>query len=105
MGWTTIYPAWYNPATTADFATDIKGARMKRKVKSFKATGSTSGRVYSIDMWVDRIATPGFDTPNASVDGMAELRTSDGQHVNRISKGKYQVLGGENMTSDDPNAP
>lgn len=37
--------------------------------------------------------------------GLAELLTDDGRPVNRIEKGKYQLVAtGEILTSDDPNA-
>jgi hypothetical protein len=40
------------------------------------------------------------------IEGIKSLRTADGQRLNRIDKGKYQVVvTGEILESDDPTAP
>lgn len=41
------------------------------------------------------------------VEGLKELRTKDGDAVNRIEEGKYEIVGGFQdipLTSDDPRA-
>ena len=40
------------------------------------------------------------------VEGLKELRTADGEVVNRIEKGVYRIMGVQEIevTSDDPNA-
>jgi len=44
--------------------------------------------------------------PNRQNPGMVEIRTSDGNSVNRIEKGKYQILFPPMiLKSADPNAP
>ncbi len=47
-----------------------------------------------------------FADPEAELRGLQELRTEDGQAVERLDKGKYQVVAtGEILVSDDPEAP
>ena len=33
------------------------------------------------------------------------IKTQDGRSVNRMEKGKYQIVGGAHLISDDPAAP
>jgi len=46
------------------------------------------------------------DNPNQVIPGMKEIRKEDGTRVNRLEKGKYQVVdfGMEILTSNDPDA-
>jgi len=72
---------------------------------SFKATGA-SGKTHSVGIFVDVIDCGTMFDPKAEADGMRSLRTSNGLDVNLIDKGRYQIVQtGEELTSDDPNAP
>jgi len=72
---------------------------------SFKATG-TSGKTYTIGVFVDVIDCGNSQDPNAVIDGMRSLKTANGWHVNWIDKGKYQIVQtGEELISNDPAAP
>jgi hypothetical protein len=73
--------------------------------RSFEAAGN-DGRVYKVDEYVDirNVATEG--DPGAEADGRKELLTSEGFHVNRLSKGRYQIVQTfVVLTSCDPSAP
>lgn len=40
-----------------------------------------------------------------TISGLSELRLADGEHVNKVGPGKYQIVeSGEILTSDDPRA-
>ena len=46
-----------------------------------------------------------MEDPNAEIEGLKELQTEDGLHVNRLEQGKYQiVVTGEVLVSKDPGA-
>ena len=40
-----------------------------------------------------------------TVPGMRSIRTETGEAVNRVSKGRYQLMTGQELVSDDPDAP
>jgi hypothetical protein len=45
-------------------------------------------------------------TPIGPIIGLQQIRTADGQQVNRRAAGRYQIAAtGEALRSDDPNAP
>jgi len=67
---------------------------------------SADGRRYTVDVFTEFIecrSQRGCEV----VEGMKSLRTSDGQHVNRLDKGRYRTAGilEVDLVSDDPNAP
>jgi hypothetical protein len=80
-------------------------------VKYRKQTGSfrahdAQGNEQMIFVYTDFIDAGGLDG-SAVIPGMKSLQTHDGQSVNRIDQGKYQVMGGMmpiDLTSDDPSA-
>jgi len=72
----------------------------KRHTGSFVANYQGSKEREHIDIFTDIIRSA-----TSSCNGLRELRTSGGRAVNRIEKGRYQLLTGEILTSTDPNAP
>jgi hypothetical protein len=59
------------------------------------------GKTRSLDVFVEDAGTRG--NPKAEVERLRILRTREGQHVNRLDKGRYQIVEtGEILTSDDP---
>jgi hypothetical protein len=75
------------------------------KIGSFVAKDQR-GRKTTIVIWSEReIVPPTFSSPAREVEIVQHLRTTDGKHVNREDRGKYQVVEtGESLTSDDPSA-
>ena len=71
---------------------------------SFDAV-SADGETYTLEIWTTIIRGNTSDGPYRT-EGLKELRTSDGRHVNRIAKGEYEVIGIESvrLTSSSPNA-
>ena len=64
------------------------------------------GQEVVIDIYQDIIDAATRDQPTAEIGGPKSLRTQDGLTVNRLEKGRYEIVQtGEVLTSDDPNAP
>jgi hypothetical protein len=78
------------------------------QVGSFVARDE-EGREYTIHILTYTVSVGNRSDPNAEREGMtSSLRTSDGQPVNRLAKGKYEMLHpvrNVRLTSEDPNAP
>ena len=78
---------------------------MKKRVDlkgSFEAF-NVEGVTRLIYVYADILDASSHGNPNAEIEGIRSLRTRNGQHVNRLDKGKYQVVEtGEMLTSDDP---
>ena len=75
---------------------------MQRCTGSYAAEGN-DGRSYSVEAWVN-FTSP--DDPTPEVAGFRTLCTSDGQNLNYIQKGRYQIVAtGVVLQSDDPDAP
>jgi hypothetical protein len=83
-------------------------ARKKRVelVREFSAHTST-GTAYVIRHFRDILDVGTHDDPSAELPGLESLRTRDGRAVNRLEKGKYEIVGylSEVVTSTDPMAP
>jgi len=83
---------------------------MSRKVTEHTGTftaHSEDGQEFTVFIFTDYHEGRTSSGPHR-VEGLKEMRTSDGEHVNWIEKGKYQVIiGVETLAifSDDPNAP
>ena len=78
----------------------------RKELKHTFIAVSASGRRVTLRLYVDIIDAGHMQDPDAEVEGMKSIRTSDGQHVNLVSPKKYQiVVTGETLTTDDPNAP
>jgi hypothetical protein len=77
---------------------------MEKRIASFTATGK-SGTQYEIVVTQEMIDAATRSDPNRLVGGVKTLRTSQGQLVNRIKKGHYEIVGpGTELHSDDVNA-
>ena len=67
------------------------------------------GREYTIHILTYTVSVGNKSDSNAEREGMtSSLRTSDGRAVNRLEKGRYELLHpvrNVRLTSDDPNAP
>jgi hypothetical protein len=78
---------------------------MKRKMGQFIAVDE-NGRRYTILIYTNLIKAGTFENPSMEVDGMNELKTFEGMAVNRLEKGKYQIVkSGIIVHSDSPDAP
>lgn len=64
------------------------------------------GQEYTIYELTEIIGVPSRGDPGREAQGMKSLKTSSGEHVNRLEKGKYEIVSFVNIpiTSDDPNA-
>jgi hypothetical protein len=66
----------------------------------------SNGNKYTVIKWVQVISAAHQGDANAEIDGITEFSTSDGMHVNWISKGKYKIVQtGQELISTDPSAP
>ena len=78
---------------------------MIRKIGQFIATDE-KGRRYTILIYTNIINAGTFENPSMEVEGMNELKTFEGMAVNRLEKGKYQIVQtGIIVQSDSPDAP
>ncbi len=77
------------------------------KIGTFRAT-SENGEVTVIDVFQEIIDVGTLSDPDGEIPGLKSLKTRDGDHVNRVTKGDYKVLRrdglDERLTSDDPAA-
>ncbi len=77
--------------------------RTRRRTRSFVAYREDGGEV-TIDEFRDFNEVSTTDSID-EIPGMKMLMTNDGQHVNRIGKGKYQIVEtGQILTSNDRTA-
>ena len=72
-------------------------------VSSFEAQAE-DGQSFTIHYYVDKLETR---SGTSVVDGLKRLRTADGNTVNRVSQGVYEIvqLGNLKVTSVCPDAP
>jgi hypothetical protein len=76
---------------------------MNRKTDFFPAVDD-AGRRYTIEVWTEFLRSENFEG-SGEVEGMKQLRTSDGRSLNRLDKGEYVIrLTGERLHSTAPNA-
>ncbi len=66
-----------------------------------------AGRRYELKTYVERIDVSTLDSEyRETIDGMKSIRTSSGEPVNYIEKGRYQLVStGKELRSTDPNCP
>jgi hypothetical protein len=64
---------------------------MTMRLKQRFAAQGSDGQNYEICVWVGDINTSTLQG-RSSVEGLPELRTSTGQAVNVLGKGRYQVM-------------
>lgn len=78
---------------------------MKKKIQSFEAH-DTDGTIYHLEVWQDFHEVNTSTTRGKLLPGLKEIITSDGDSVNRLAKGEYQIVQtGACLRSDDPDAP
>jgi hypothetical protein len=78
---------------------------MKRKTGQFFATDE-HGRRYTILIFTNIIKAGTLENPSAEAEGIEELKTFEGMAVNRLEKGKYQIVPtGIIIQSNSPDAP
>jgi putative component of toxin-antitoxin plasmid stabilization module len=78
---------------------------MLKMTGSFSATGD-DGRQYEVYIYTNFIKAGTFGDPNAVVEGLKELRTSDGMAINRLQQGEYEIVQtGVVLRSSSPDAP
>ena len=77
-----------------------------QKITTFEATG-TRGEIYFVEQWRAIVGFDKADPADATrVEDLGQLRTTTGLILQRLSKGKYLIVKtGEELTSDDPDAP
>ncbi len=77
----------------------------RRLVRSFPVKDE-EGYVHTLEEHVEIHDETCMDGKPREREGIREITTRDGEPVNRIKKGKYQIAAtGETLTSDDPQAP
>lgn len=65
-----------------------------------------SGRKRKLYVFTTFVTSKQLSGPSETFPGTKSIRTSDEQHVNRVAKGHYEVVGtGETLRSDEPDAP
>lgn len=73
--------------------------------RSFTAVDE-DGNEHEIEIYVEILDAGHMQNPSAEEEGLRTLQTKQGEHVNRIEKGKYVILNmGTELTSNDPDAP
>jgi hypothetical protein len=78
---------------------------MRRKIGQFIATDE-NGRRYTILIFTNLVKAGTVENPSMEVEGMKELKTFEGMTVNRLEKGKYQIVKtGIIVQSDSADAP
>jgi len=80
---------------------------MRKRTKhtgSFTATDA-NGRRYDLHVYITYIDVTDSGG-HGEIDGTSSIKTLDGQHVNRLGKGLYEIAAtGVVLTSSDPAAP
>ena len=65
-----------------------------------------NGHRHQLNVFVDIIDAGTLSNPNAEKEGLMFIKTSDGAVVNRLEKGKYQIVVTNSiLTSDEQDAP
>jgi hypothetical protein len=78
---------------------------MKRHTGTFTAQDKT-GKIHTVHEYTDFIDAGTLDDPSATIPGLKQLRTSDGQVLNYKQKGVYEIVAtGIILKSNDPKAP
>lgn len=77
-----------------------------KKYKGNFVAKDEAGEEYIIEIYVDEIDVSSHDNANSKIDGRKSLTTKDGDYVNYIRKGEYEIVTtAMRLYSDDPNAP
>lgn len=76
----------------------------RRHHSSFLAEDA-DGRKERLDVFVDIHDAASIDDPTSEIQGLKQIKTSSGEPVNRLERGKYQIVqSGQILTSRDPEA-
>lgn len=76
-----------------------------RHTGSFRAV-SENGTEHMVHVFVEILDASSHDDPDGELEGLKTLPTADGHFVNRLEKGRYQIVEtGEILLSSDENAP
>lgn len=76
-----------------------------RRKASFEARDQ-EGNTYQLEESVEVLDASSMSNPNGEIEGLRSIATSAGSPVNRLGKGKYQIVAtGQILTSDSPQAP
>jgi hypothetical protein len=79
--------------------------KRKELKKTFNAV-DIAGKRRTLRQFVDIIDVGHVGDPDAEVEGIKAILTSEGNHVNWLGSKQYRVVEtGELLTSDDPDAP
>ena len=78
---------------------------MERHTGTFTAKSSDGSR-YTIEIWRDSFDPSTPDDSADEVEGIAHMKTPDGQIVTKTGRRQYRLFGSDLvLTSDDPQAP
>lgn len=78
---------------------------MKEQIGMFRAK-DRNGNVYILRILQEYVPAGSVEDPNAVIPGLKSLKTADGSHVNRLDRGRYEIVAtGVQLWSDDNNAP
>jgi hypothetical protein len=82
----------------------------KGKVRRIERTGSfkaidESGEEHTLHVFASLVQAGPAAGPDAGPRGMQSIRTEDGEGLERVGRGAYRTEWGENLRSDDPEAP
>jgi hypothetical protein len=76
-----------------------------RHKSSFPAQ-DREGKTHRLKVFVEILDVGTLGNPNAEIEGRMSIKTRDGDSVNRLDKGKYEIVqSGAILTSDAPEAP
>src|SRR5262249_49809194 len=75
-----------------------------KKVTRWVVVEDDEGHIIPIADFSSRVDGATLDDPHATIPGLPDIRTADGNTVSRLSKGKYKV-GDKIFTTRDPIAP
>lgn len=78
---------------------------MQRHDATF-AAHDEDGHLHTLHVYIDILDASTFGNPNTEVEGLRSISTDSGDPVNRLDKGRYQVVTtGQILTSADSAAP
>ena len=79
---------------------------IKQRCTGCYSAEASVGRSYTVEAWTNFTSPQTLDDPTPEVAGFRTLCTSDGQNLNYIEKGRYQIVAtGVVLQSNDPYAP
>ena len=78
---------------------------MEELTQEFTATDE-DGTEHRLLVYQQFIPAGSFDDPSAVIPGLRRIVTEDGESVNRVRKGEYEIVQtGVRLRSSDPDAP